>query len=527
MSSFELILVLLAASTALVLLAQRVGLPYPFVLVFGGLLLAVVPGIPHVEFPPHLVLVVFLPPLLFAAAWFTSWIDFRANLRPIVLLAIGLVVATTVGVAVVAHAVMPGLSWGVAFVLGAIISPPDAVAATAIMKRVRVPRRVVTILEGESLVNDATGLVAYQVALASVMEGRFSLGGAVLRFAWIVAGGIAIGLIVGWAVSKIHRHLEDFLIETVITLLTPYVAYIPADHLGVSGVLAVVVAGGYLGWRNPMLLSPLTRLRSRAAWSVILFLLNSLVFILIGLELARSADVLRMVPLGPLIGWCLAVSAAAIVVRALWVPLAAWCPRTIIPRIRRRERPPDRNVVLLISWTSMRGIVSLTLALALPLALPDGTPFPHRSVLIVIVFAVIFVTLIGQGVPLPAIIRRMRFVEETDELKEERAALVRSTERAIERLEQIEGETILTPWLVERVRSIYAQRLERLRASEREDPECKLTEGETGAFVRLRQQLIEAERGELVALRNAGELTEDTLHKLQQDLDIEAIQPAR
>ena len=286
MNALELILVLLVVAAALAVAAERLKVPYPILLVLGGLGLAFVPGLPAVKIDPELVLLLFLPPLLYAAAWFTSWRDFAANTRPITLLAVGLVVVTTTAVAWIAHAVIPGMTWPVAFVLGAIVSPPDAVAATAVTQRLKVPRRIVTILDGESLVNDATGLVAYRFALAAVATGSFSFTHAAGRFAVVAAGGVLVGLAVGWLVAQIHRRMEDFQLETVITLLTPYAAYIPAEHLGVSGVLATVAAGGYLGWRNPQLLSALTRFRGRGVWSVLLLLFNGLVFILIGLQLA-------------------------------------------------------------------------------------------------------------------------------------------------------------------------------------------------------------------------------------------------
>lgn len=244
-----------------------------------------------------------------------SWRDFAANLRAIGMLAVGLVVATTVGVAAVAHAVIPGMPWPVAFVLGAIVSPPDAVAATAVMQRLRVPARLVTVLAGESLVNDATGLVAFQVALAAVGSGGFSASQALGQFAVVSLGGVAFGLVVGWIVAQVHKRLDDFLIETVITVITAYIAYISAEHLGVSGVLATVTAGGFLGWRNPRLLSPLTRLRSRSVWSVLLFLFNSLVFSLIGLELAASRELVPGVGTAGLLGWCAMIAGATIAIR--------------------------------------------------------------------------------------------------------------------------------------------------------------------------------------------------------------------
>lgn len=447
MNAVELILILLATSVALAVGAERLRLPYPIVLVVGGIALALGSGLPRVEIPPELVLVIFLPPLLFAAAWFTSWRDFAANLRSISLLAIGLVIATTIGVAAVAHALIPGMPWSVAFVLGAISSPPDAVAATAVMQRLHVPSRLVTILEGESLVNDATGLVAFQVALAAVAGGEFSAPHALGKFALVAFGGIAFGLVVGWIVAQVHRRLDDFLIETMISVITAYVAYIPAEHLGVSGVLATVTAGGFLGWRNPRLFSPLTRLRSRSVWSVLLFLFNSLVFILIGLELAAITTLPAGGSTATVLGWCAAIAGATIGIRLAWVPIVMYLPYGIRCMIRGEPAEPVWKGTLVVAWTAMRGIVSLALALALPRTLPDGSPLPFRDLLILLVFAVIVVTLLGQGLTLPLLIKMLRFTDDGAALRQEREGLLRGTERALARLTEIDQTSIIVPWL--------------------------------------------------------------------------------
>jgi Na+/H+ antiporter len=375
MNAVELILILLSVCVALAIAADRIRLPYPIVLVLGGLALAFTP-VPRFEMEPEAVLVVFLPPLLFAAAWLTSWRDFRANGRTVGLLA----------VAAIAHALIPDMPWSVAFVLGAIVSPPDAVAATTVMQRLRVPARLVTILEGESLVNDATGLVAYKVALAAVAGGSFSLAHAAGQFAFVGLGGTAFGLVVGSLVAKVHRRHDDFVLETAISLLTPYLAYIPAEHLGVSGVLSAVAAGGYLGWRNPRLFSPLTRLRSRSVWNAVLFLLNSLVFILMGIELSGTHRLFASMSIAGLVGWCAAIAATTIVIRLVWVPVALHLPHRLSRRIRERESDLTAKETTVVAWTAMRGIVSLALALALP------EKFPFRDLLVLVVF--------GRGVSL-------------------------------------------------------------------------------------------------------------------------------
>jgi Na+/H+ antiporter len=526
-NALELILVLLVVAAALAVAAERLKIPYPILLVLGGLGLAFVPGLPAVKIDPELVLLLFLPPLLYAAAWFTSWRDFAANSRPITLLAVGLVVVTTTAVAWIAHAVIPGMSWSVAFVLGAIVSPPDAVAATGVTQRLKVPRRIVTILEGESLVNDATGLVAYRFALAAVATGNFSFTQAGGRFALVAAGGVAVGLAVGWLVAQIHRRMEDFELETVITLLTPYAAYIPAEHLGVSGVLATVAAGGYLGWRNPQLLSALTRFRGQGVWRVLLLLFNGLVFILIGLQLASIRALTTGIPWPSLIGYAAAVSGVVILARLIYVPIGTYLPRLLSRRVRERDPNPPWQAVALIGWTGMRGIVSLALALALPLALPNGSPFPQRAVVVVVSFAVILATLVLQGLTLPAVIKALKLKDDGADLREEREALRQASEAAVKRLTEIDDISIINPQLMERVRLPYAQRLERLTEQTREDPECRLTEGESAAFRRLRGEALDAERKAVVALRNQGRISEEVLHRVQEALDLEALQPDR
>jgi Na+/H+ antiporter len=521
MNGLELILLLLVVAAGLAVAAQRLAVPYPVLLVLGGLALALV-GLPSVRIDPQIVLLIFLPPLLFSAAWLTSWRDFSANLRPIVLLAVGLVIVTMTAVAGVAHAVIPGMGWPEAFLLGAIISPPDAVAATAVTQRLKVPRRIITILEGESLVNDATGLVAYKFALVAVMSGGFSPARAGGQFLLMVAGGVALGLAVGWLVAQIHRRLDDFETETVITLLTPYAAYIPAEHLGVSGVLATVTAGGYLGWRNPELLSALTRFRGRGVWRVLLVLFNGLVFILIGFQLG---DISRL-PIGASWGtvlWQAAlVSLVTILARLAYVPIGTLLPR-LVPAIRKRDPMPPWRAIALIGWTGMRGIVSLALALALP----ESAALPHRGLIILLSFAVILVTLLVQALSLPVVIRALGFKDEGVELREERQALIDASEAAVARLRDLDNTIIVHPQLMERVRAPYEERLTRLTTEAEEDPECKLTEGENEAYRRLRNEALSAERKAVVKLRNEGKISEEVLHKVQEALDLEALQPER
>ena len=376
---------------------------------------------PEVELPPELVLIGVLPPLLYSAAFFTSLRDLRANVRPVGMLAIGLVLLTMVAVAVVAHAIVPELPWSAAFVLGAIVSPTDPIAATAIMRRLGAPRRVVAIVEGESLVNDGTALVAYRFAVVAVVSGTFTLWEAGLEFVLNVAGGVAVGVGVGWIVRQVRRRLEYPPAEVTISLLTGYFAYLPAELLGVSAVIAAVTAGIYLGWHTPELTNAEVRLLGESTWQIVTFVLNALLFTLIGLQLPLIVDELDPYSTGELLWWALAVSLTVVLVRWLWVFPAAWLPRRLFRRIREREPMPDGAELALIAWSGMRGAVSLAAALAIPLSTDVGQPFPGRSLILFLTFAVILVTLVGQGLTLPAVIRLLRLEDDAAEEQREEA----------------------------------------------------------------------------------------------------------
>ncbi|MGA2871491.1 MAG: Na+/H+ antiporter, partial [Verrucomicrobiota bacterium] len=384
---------LLLAVAIIALLARKLHIPYPILFLIGGLLIGCVPELPKVRLSPDLVFLVFLPPLLFPAAFFTSWRDFRANLRPISLLAIGLVLFTTVVVAFLAYYFF-NLPLAAGFVLGAIISPPDAIAATAIAERLSVPRRIVTILEGESLVNDATALIAYRFAVAAVLTGTFSLADAGLQFVFVSVGGVLTGLAVGWLAVWFHKRVDDAPIEITVSLLTPFVAYLPAEHMHVSGVLSVVTAGLYIGRQTPLILSYRTRLQGGPVWSMLEFLLNGFVFILIGLQLPDILHTLsehKDYTISQLVGYSLIISVAVIVVRLLWVFPAAYLPRFLSKKVRAKDPYPNWRHVTIIGWTGMRGVVSLAAALAL------RDTFPGRDLILFLTFMVILATLVVQG----------------------------------------------------------------------------------------------------------------------------------
>jgi CPA1 family monovalent cation:H+ antiporter len=521
MHEIEIVLGLLLVVAVLAVVAQRLAVPYPIVLVIGGLVLSFVPGLPKVELDPEFVFVLFLPPLLISAAWYTSWRDFRANLRPILLLAVGLVLGTTSAVAVVAHAAIGGFTWPVAFVLGAIVSPPDAVAATAITQRLSVPRCIVTVLEGESLVNDATGLVAYRFAVAAVITGMFSIWNASLQFIVMGIGGVLIGLATGWFVVWIHSLMDDSLVEITSMILMCFVAYLLAEHLGVSGVLAVVANGLYHRWRSPEVLTPRTRIQTIAVWDIIVFLLNGLIFILIGLQLPSILDEISEHSVVTLIWYATLVSAVVIGVRLVWVFSAAYIPRMVSRRLRETDPYPSWQTLLLIGWTGMRGVVSLAAALALPFTTNNGTPFPGRGLILFLTFCVILVTLVLQGLTLPTLIRKLKIVNDVGTEREEMEGRLRAAEAAMTRLDElsVQDNVLVEAEMVQWLRTQYKDRIRRIRACcvVMDQGSCE----QLAAFRNLQHEVLVAERRTAIRLRNQGVINDEVLHRIERDLDLE------
>ena len=493
----ELILLgLLVAVAGLLVLAPVLRVPYPILLVLGGIGLGFLPGMPDIELPPDLVLVAVLPPLLYAGTFFTSLHELKVNLRPIGLLSVGLVVATTIAVATVAHATIDGLSWQTAFVLGAIVSPTDPVAATSIARRLGIRRRLVTIIEGESLINDATALVAYRFAVAAVVSGSFSLWNAGLAFVAGVVGGIAIGLGVGWLIRQVRRRLDNPPLEITIALLSGYFAYLPAEALNASAVLAAVTVGVYMGAHTSELTTAQTRVQGDAVWEIVVFLMNALLFVLIGLQLPVVLDKLSGESAGALAAYGAIVSATVILVRIAWVFPATYLPRVLSRRIRERDPYPHWTSPALISWAGMRGAVSLAAALALPLSTDAGTPFPHRDLILYLTMCVVLATLVGQGLTLPLVIRLLGL--ETDRMseKEETKARIRAAEAALARLEELESEDWVRDDTAERMRGLYNFRRSRF-AARFDDGDDGAIEERSVAYQRLRRELLDAERGML------------------------------
>jgi monovalent cation/hydrogen antiporter len=519
--NLEIAVVLLVAVLALTTLARNLLLPYPILLVLGGLALSMLPKMPVLQLDPDMVFLIFLPPILWSAAYFTSLRDFRANLRSISFLAVGLVAATTAAVAAAARWIIPGMGWPEALALGAIVSPPDAVAATAIGRRLNIPHRVVVILEGESLVNDASALVLYRAAVAAAVTGTFSVTDGLKLFVLASVGGVLVGLAVAEVARRALALTEDTFTEVLVTLLAPYISWIIAERLHVSAVLACVAGGLYLRQHLSEAIAPVTRLQARAVWEVFVFLLNGVLFILIGLQLASLRPAVGPGEFKPLVVQAAVISAVAIAVRMIWVPIAIGLPRLIAVALHRNS-PPEWPRVFLMGWIGMRGIVSLAAALALPLATASGAPFPFREDIILLTFSVIIVTLVLQGLTLAPLLRRLGLRDDSALADEELRARDAAVEAALARLEQLAGEVWARPAHLEQLRARYMQR--RAHASALGGGDGQSTLEDVGAFRRLRHEALTAERLRVISLRDRGEISDEILHRIEHELDVEAVQ---
>jgi Na+/H+ antiporter len=509
--------VLVAISVVGAALARRLGFVAPLVLLVAGLGLSFMPGLPEVRLEPELVLIGILPPLLYVAALQTSIPAFKHALRPILLLAVGLVLLSAFAVGTVVHLLLPQVPYAACVALGAIVAPPDAVSATAIARRIGLPRRVVTILEGESLLNDATALVLVRVSTVALIGavGFWEIAGQVVLKA---GGGVVIGFVAAFAAAKLHRKIEDPLLDDAVSLLTPFVVVIVAEELHTSSVVAVVVAGLYLGHRIPYLLSPTSRLQMDAVWRLITFLLEGVVFLLVGLQLR---DLVR--DLGTGLGTTVQVTAwvfvTLVLVRFAWMYPATYLAR-LIPRIRNREERPPPSVPTVIAWAGMRGVVTLAAALTLPTPGDKGTPQYPRDLFVFVAFAIIVLTLLVQGTTLPALARRLGVKEDTstqDALAE--AGVQHAASRAaLQRLEETADGA--PPSVVDRLRALADSRAnnawERLGSQAQETP--------SAAYGRLRREMIGAERHVFKTARNEGRIPEEVLTRAQRELDLEESQ---
>ncbi|WP_419827223.1 Na+/H+ antiporter [Sphingomonas sp.] len=519
MHTFELLLILIAASVALAYAAERLRIPLAVALVLGGIALAFVPGIGTVELDPELALVLFLPPLLQASAYRTDWPAFRFNLRPILLLALGAVFFTAAAVAIVARLLVPSLPWWAAITLGAIVAPPDAVAAAAVLKQVRLPKRIVTVLEGESLINDASSLVLYRCAVAATLAGTFSFGQGVLQFFGASLGGAFAGWLVGRVAMWIFALLEDTLLDITVSLLAGFLAYILAEQVHASGVLAAVACGLVLGRKQHAEFTGESRLGLATVWSFIEFLLTALVFMLIGLQLRGIVGRLEGDDPARLALIALAVSATLIVSRFAWTFPAVWLPRALSPSLRERDPMPPWTYPTVLSWAGMRGVVSLATALALPLR------FPGRDLIVFLAFCAILATLVVQGTTLGWLIRRLGLEEDEAALPESdtaqaRAELATASLDAVQ--EHLDDDASEHGDAAAELVEEYKVRAERA-SIEGQDVETKT--GQLVAQQRLRLVAIEAARERLV--EQTDQIEADAHRALGAELDLEEQQVRR
>jgi Na+/H+ antiporter len=521
MGQAEIVVVgLLVAVAGLSAIARRLSLPYPIVLVLGGALLGFVPGLPEVRLDPEVVLLVFLPPLLYGSSIFANFNDFRGDLRWLALNTVGLVLATMGVVAWVAHTLVPGLPWAAAFVLGAIVSPTDPLAAATIMRRLGVPRRLVSAVEGEGLFNDATALVAYRVAVAAVVAGSFSLAEAGLRFVLGAAGGVVIGLVVGWVVAELRQRTTDTQVSVTISLLTGYAAFVPADAVGASGVLAAVTAGLYMGIRAPRILPVGPRLQGAFVWDIVDFLVNAVLFLLIGLQLRAVVEGLSGYSASALGGYALAVTAVVVGVRLVWFFSVPYLVFAVDRRPAQQARRAGARGRFLVAWSGMRGAVSLAVALALPLTTAAGGPFPGRDLIVFLTFVVILFTLVGQGLSLPAVIRRLQISDGGADADEELHARLVATKAALGQIDALAGEDWTRDETVERVRAWYEDRKRRLaaRAGKIQDEGY---EDRSVAYQEMVRLVLAAQREALLGMRRDGKLSNETMNRILRELDLE------
>ncbi|MBV9334583.1 MAG: Na+/H+ antiporter [Solirubrobacterales bacterium] len=510
---------LLVAIAGLGAFARRLSIPYPIVLVVGGVVFGFIPGVPTVKLDPNVVLVVFLPILVYSAAFFANLGDIKSNLRGITLSSVGLVLVTMAVVAVVAHGLI-GIPWAAAFALGAVISPTDPLAAGVIMRGLDVPRRLVSAVEGEGLFNDATALVAYRVAVAAVVAGSFSLGQATLALIADAAGGIAIGLAVGWIIAEVRKRTPDPQISVTISLVSGYAAFVPANALGASGVLAAVTTGIYMGIRGPSIIPARVRLQGFFTWDILDFIINSALFVLVGLQLRGIVRSLSGYQTSQLIGWALAICGVTVLIRMVWFFTVPYLIRALDRRVSQRERRVGPGPRLVIGWSGMRGAVSLAAALALPLTVNGGGPFPDRNLILFLTFAVIFATLVVQGLSLPMLIRRLHISDESAAQTEELKARLVATKAALAQIDALAAEEWTREDTIERMRAAYQFRKRRLaaRAGKIEDDGY---EDRSLQYQQALQAVLAAQRDALVELRGEGTISNETMNRVIQELDLE------
>jgi len=544
MGGLELVLVLLAVSAVLRLVAERLAVPYAAVLVVGGLLLAFVPELPQVALPPEVLFLVFIPPLLYSGAIAYPLRDFRREIGPILRLSVIMVLVSTAAVAVVAHALHPSFTWAAAITLGAIVSPPDPVAVLSIMRSMRVPRAILSILEGEGLVNDATALVTYRLAIAAAVTGAFSASQAAVQFTIGAAGGVAIGLLVGVLLVRVHRVTRAVpVVSNTVSLLTPFASYLLADLVGVSGILSVVAAGMYAARTVPKVIGPELRVQIAGLWTVVTFMLESLVFILVGLELPYVARALNRLPLSLLLEEAAIVSVCLVLVRIVWVFPSTYISRALGRWLRHSKEPlPTWRSVLFIGWAGLRGGDSLVLALSLPLQTASGARFPAREQIIFITFCVIFMTLVLQGPTLAPFARWLGIVAVDEDAAEDAHARLAAAEAGLRALEDPAFASSDYPEVVRYLRQRHRQRARRWAAREAEPhpgesedvthehftvapshEAAVIDELRADEYRRVRSAMLGAEQNAILDLRDSGVIADDVMRRIQRDLDLETM----
>jgi len=544
LAGLELVLLLLAVSAGLRLLAERLTIPYPAVLVVGGLIVALIPELPRVTLDPDVLFLIFIPPLLYGGAINFPFRDFRREFGPIVRLSVVMVLVSTAAIAWVAHFLHPAFTWGAAITLGAIVSPPDPVAVLSVMRSLRVPREITSILEGEGLLNDATALVIYRLSVGAVVTGAFSIAHAGIQFVLAGGGGLAIGLLLGLVVTRVHRVTRVVpVVSSTISLITPFASYLLADFVGASGVLAVVATGVYAARTVPKVIGPALRVQVNAMWTVVTFMLESLVFILVGLELPYVARALDTLPLSTLLWEGVIVSVCVILVRMLWVVPSTYAFRAIGRWFRHNHDPmPPLRSVLFISWAGLRGADSLVLALALPLTTASGAPFVARDQIIFITFCVIFITLVLQGPTLAPLARRLDGGDNIEEAAEEAHARLAAVEAGLKKLDDPALISAENPEVIRYLRGRQRQRARRWASLEEETHDgysddvehehftvapshkaAAIDEKRAEEYRRIRQAMIDAEQDTILDLRDGGVIADDVMRRIQRDLDLESM----
>jgi len=519
-ATFQIFLFLLAVLAGTALFARRVDVAPAILLLLAGIVLAFIPGMPMLELPPELVLLLVLPPLIYSASVAMSWREFKHNLRPIVLLAVGAVIFTAAMVATATHYLI-GLPWNVGFLLGAIVAPPDAVAPLAIARRLAIPRRVLVVLEGEGLANDATALILYRFAVVAITTGSFSLSKATGTFFAVVAGELLFGVFVGWLSLRTRHYARDPQIEITLSLITPYLAYWVPEHLGGSGVIATVACGLYVSWNGPLWISSATRLQGIFFWNLMIYLVEGSLFLLTGFEMRSLYEKSKAFPLDNILIAIALVAAVVIVARFVWVYPATYLPRWLSPALRRRDPSPPWQHVFILSFAGVRGAVSLAAALALPFALANGDPFPHRDLVLFIAFGVIFVTLVGLGSTLPMVVRWLGVSnagrsEIVAEHQSEIAARREALDAALRSLDSLIEKCDLSDDVVTLMRARHEIRTSQLPASL--DPETRDVSAEGTELTR---ELIAAERTFIHRMLRDGKITDEARRRIERDLDLE------